>query len=104
MEKGRFLLLMMICCCLPQLWAQWDAPVSHYWMVKGHYNPAFARGGKPIDASILYRYQWAGIRHAPRRVIITGNMPLEFLGERHGGGVTAYSTTAGNLRNSLLAA
>ncbi len=40
MEKGRFLLLMMICCSIAQLHAQWDAPVTRYWTVKGHYNPA----------------------------------------------------------------
>lgn len=104
MEKGRFLLLMVVCCCFPQLRAQWDAPVTRYWTVKGHYNPAFAGGSEMIDVSMLYRYQWAGIQHAPRRVILNGHMPVYFLNRRHGAGVTAYSLTAGNLRNSLLAA
>ncbi|HOO95884.1 MAG TPA: PorP/SprF family type IX secretion system membrane protein [Proteiniphilum sp.] len=104
MEKGRFLLLMMICCSIAQLHAQWDAPVTRYWTVKGHYNPAFAGSSEVVDFAVLYRYQWAGIRHAPQRVILNGHMPLEFLDQRHGAGVTAYSTTAGNLRNSLLAA
>lgn len=104
MEKGRFLLLMMICCSIPQLHAQWDAPLSRYWTVKGHYNPAFAGSSEMIDFSLLYRYQWAGIRYAPQRAILNAHMPIDFLGRRHGAGVTAYSTTAGNLRNSLLAA
>lgn len=104
MEKGRFLLLMMICCCFTQLRAQWDAPVTQYWTVKGHYNPAFAGGSEMIDLSVLYRYQWAGIRHAPQRVILNGHLPVYFLNRRHGAGVTAYNLTAGKLRNSLLAA
>ncbi|MDD3969121.1 MAG: PorP/SprF family type IX secretion system membrane protein [Proteiniphilum sp.] len=105
MKRGRLLLLMMICsCCIQQVQAQWDAPVTLYWRVKGHYNPAFTGGGEEMDASSLYRYQWAGIRHAPRRVILTGKMPVDFLHRRHGVGVTAYSVTAGTLRNNLLAA
>lgn len=103
MGKGRFLLWMMICCCMPQLRAQWDAPVSRYWTVKGHYNPAFAGGSGTTDASALYRYQWAGIQYAPQRVILSGHMPVEFFNRGHGVGVTAYSLTAGRMRNSLLA-
>ena len=104
MKKGRFLLLLICCCAIPQLQAQWDAPVTRYWTVKGHYNPAFAGEGGMNALSLLYRYQWTGIQHAPQRVILNAHLPIDFLNSRHNVGVTGYSLTAGRLRNSLLAA
>ncbi|MFA7154143.1 MAG: PorP/SprF family type IX secretion system membrane protein [Proteiniphilum sp.] len=90
--------------CFPPLQAQWDAPVTRYWTVKGHYNPAFTGGDETIELSALYRFQWAGIQHAPQRVIFSAHQSFHFLNRQHGAGVTGYRNTAGSLRNDLLAA
>ena len=90
--------------CFPPLQAQWDAPVTRYWTVKGHYNPAFTGGDETIELSALYRFQWAGIQHAPQRVIFSAHQSFHFLNRQHGAGVTGYRNMAGSLRNDLLAA
>ena len=91
-------------CCMIQMQAQWDAPFTQQWSVKSYYNPAFNGETEQIITSSLYRYQWAGIENAPRKVILTAGMPVEFLHRRHGAGLIAYSENVGELRNTLLAA
>lgn len=105
MEKRRFSLVisLLLCSVLPLL-AQWDEPTGQYWAVKGFYNPSFAGETEAIRTTALYRYQWHGVENAPRQLILTADMPFEFLGMRHGAGLVANTETVGDLRNSLLAA
>ncbi len=50
MKRGRLLLLMICSCCIQQVQAQWDAPVTRYWRVKVHYNPTFTGGEEEMKA------------------------------------------------------
>ncbi len=104
MEKRRFLCLsLLLLFCLSAIQAQWDAPFSHYWAVRGFYNPAFAGETDQIRTAAVYRYQWAGIDNAPQRVVLTADMPVAFFQRRHGAGIVASSEQLGSLRNTLLA-
>lgn len=89
--------------CIWPVQAQWDAPFSHYWTVKGFYNPAFAGATEQIRTASVYRYEWAGIENAPQKVVFTADLPIEFLRRRHGAGIVVYSEQMGSLRNTLLA-
>ncbi|MDD4631360.1 MAG: PorP/SprF family type IX secretion system membrane protein [Proteiniphilum sp.] len=105
MRKRRlycFLLLTLSCTSMVQ--AQWDMPLSHYWAVRGFYNPAFAGATEQIRTAAAYRYEWAGIKNTPQKVVITADLPIEFLHRRHGAGMVFYGEQAGPLRNTLLAA
>lgn len=105
MEKRRFLwILLLHLYCLPQLQAQWDDPPGQYWTAKSYFNPSFAGKTEAISTTALYRYSWIGIQNAPQQLILTADMPFEFLGRRHGAGLAVYTETIGELRNSLLAA
>jgi Bacteroidetes-specific putative membrane protein len=106
MEKRRLLCLisLLLLSCIARIQAQWDDTFSQYWIIKGYFNPAFAGETKQIKAAVLYRYQWTGIENAPKKVVLTADMPFEFFGRRHGAGLAAYTETIGDLRNSLLAA
>lgn len=103
MRKRRlhcFLLFMLSCTSIMQ--AQWDAPFSHYWAVKAFYNPAFAGETEQIRSAVLYRHQWAGIENAPKRGVLTADMPVEFLRRRHGTGIVVSFEQMRSLRNDLL--
>ena len=105
MEKRRFFVLsVLISLYALQMQAQWDAPFNQFWAVKPFYNPSFAGETEKIQASAIYRYQWAGIESAPNKMLLSANMPFEFFGMRHGMGVLTYSENVGYVRNSLLAA
>src|SRR5690554_1534243 len=105
MEKRRFLLIIpLLLLALSPVRAQWDASFSQPWAVRGYLNPSFAGEKGAIRTAALYRYPWSGIEDAPQQFVITADMPVEFFGRRHGVGLVAYTETAGELRNSLMAA
>ena len=104
MGKSRFpfISLLLLCFVLP-MQAQWDTPFSHYWAVKGFYNPAFAGVTEQIRSAAAYQYEWAGVENAPQKVVFTADLPIEFLRRRHGTGIVVYGEQVGSLRNTLLA-
>lgn len=105
MEKRRFsLILPLLLWSLIPLQAQWNDPPGQYWTAKSYLNPSFAGETEVISTTALYRYSWSGIENAPQHLLLTADMPFEFLGSRHGTGLVAYTETVGELRNSLLAA
>ncbi len=83
--------------------AQWDAPLSQYWAAKTYYNPAFAGETAKGRASAFYRYEWSGIENAPKKIIVTADMPLSFLNRKHGVGMVSATENLGDLRNAMLA-
>lgn len=104
MGKWRILFLITALFCALQAQAQWDTPFGQYWAVRGYYNPSFAGETEQINLSGAYRYEWAGIDYAPRKVLISADAPVEFLGMRHGVGLTTYTENTGQAGNSLFAA
>ena len=83
--------------------AQWDVPFSHYWAVRSFYNPAFAGSTEQIHTAAAYRYEWAGVENAPQKLVLTADLPVEFLRKRQGAGIVVYGEQTGSLRNTLLA-
>jgi len=104
MGKSRlpFTSLLLLCYIWP-MQAQWNTPFSHYWTVRSFYNPAFAGATEQIRTAAAYRYEWAGIVNAPQKVILTADLPVEFLRRRHGAGIVVFDEQTGSIRNSLLA-
>jgi len=84
--------------------AQWDPQVSQYWRTKTYFNPSFAAESDTLQASILHRQQWLGIEKAPKTSIVSADMPLDFLGRRHGVGIVVVTESAGLLRNTTVSA
>ncbi len=105
MKKWRnYFIITLLLCSSIKLSAQWESPITHYWEVKGYYNPSFAGILNSINTTAIYKYQWAGIEGAPQRMVFTADMPFTFLNKRHGAGIIAYTENIGTLRNSLFAA
>lgn len=103
-KRNPVLLIVLFLLYAGGISAQWDAPFSHYWMIRGYYNPSFAGETDQIRTSAIYRYQWVNVKNAPTKTAITADMPFEFLNRRHGVGLVVFSENMGNVRNSLLAA
>ncbi|SHF54247.1 PorP/SprF family type IX secretion system membrane protein [Dysgonomonas macrotermitis] len=82
--------------------AQWDAQISQYWRTKTFFNPSFAGEKDSIQASVLHRMQWLGITHAPRTFVINADMPIQFLGRKHGVGVLVTTESIGLFKNMFV--
>ncbi len=105
MKKRQFFFIITLLLCISaKSYAQWEVPFSHYWEVKGYYNPSFAGETDKIRSSALYHFQNAGINDAPQRLVITADLPFEFNQRIHGAGIIAYTESIGTLHNSLIAA
>ncbi len=84
--------------------AQYDAQFSNYWAVTGFFNPANAGRSGNLEAMALYRQQWLGIKGAPGTALVTGDMPMNFLGRTHGVGVVLYSEKIGLFEHMIASA
>lgn len=100
MKVSYSLLILIICFCFSsRIKAQWDPQISQYWRTKTFFNPAFAAENDTLQASILHRMQWVGIDNAPRTSIVSADMPLTFLGRKHGVGIAAMTESIGLFKN-----
>lgn len=55
-----------------------------------------------IEASLLHRRQWVGIKHPPVTSMVSLNMPLDFLGKRHGIGIIFNNDKIGLFSNTSI--
>lgn len=105
MKFGYYLLALLISFCFSlDLKAQWDAQISQYWKVKTFFNPAFAAEKDSIQATLLHRQQWVGVDNAPKTFIVSADMPINFLGRKHGVGILAMSESIGLFKNTSVGA
>lgn len=82
--------------------AQYDAQFSNYWAVQSYYNPAAAGHSSQIEATAFYKQQWLGIDGAPQSFVVTGSVPLKFLGRTHGVGVSFFSESIGLFKHNVM--
>lgn len=84
--------------------AQYDAQFSNFWAVPNYYNPAAAGHSTQIEATAFYRQQWLGIDGAPQSFVVTGSMPVKFMGRTHGVGVSFFSESIGLFKHTIMSA
>lgn len=105
MKFGYSLLILLTSFCFSlDLKAQWDAQISQYWKVKTFFNPAFGAEKDSIQATLLHRQQWVGVKHAPKTFIVSADMPVNFMGRKHGVGILALSESIGLFKNTSVGA
>lgn len=80
--------------------AQWDTNISQYWGMKNFYNPSFIGEKNVMEASLLHRRQWVGIKRAPVTSLVSLNMPLDLFGKRHGVGIIVNNDKVGLFSNT----
>ena len=87
-------------CCLAAN-AQFDAQFSQYWAVTGYYNPAIAGQTDKLMLSGAYSQQLMGFTNAPKSMYFGADMPFNFLGSKHGVGITLFNEGIGLFRNQM---
>ena len=83
--------------------AQYDAQLSNYWAAIGYYNPGYAGQSGKLELTALNRQQWLGFDGAPGTMLISADMPFNFLGRTHGVGAIVFSENIGLFRHSIMA-
>ena len=82
--------------------AQYDAAFTNYWTLQSYFNPAASGLDGKLDIRGAYSMQLTGFEGAPQTMLATADMPLFFLGPRHGVGVGFMNDKIGLFANKKL--
>lgn len=66
--------------------AQYDAAFTNYWALQSYFNPAASGLAGQLNIQGAYSLQLLGFENAPSTMLATADMPLFFIGPRHGVG------------------
>ena len=92
----RLLIIIVTVLALPSaVNAQWDAQFSDYTTLKSLYNPAVSGTNGMLDVAAAYSMQMVGYDDAPKTMYLGANLPIYFLGPRHGAGVSLMNDEIG---------
>jgi type IX secretion system PorP/SprF family membrane protein len=74
--------------------AQFDAAFTNSWALQSYFNPAAAGVNGLLNVKAAYSLQMLGFEDAPKTMLITADMPLFFIGPKHGVGLGLYNDKA----------
>ncbi len=104
MKKIFFIIIIFSIAGCHHLAAQYDAQLSNYWATNNYFNPAYAGQSNNLELTALNRMQWIGIKNAPKTMLITGEMPMEFMGRTHGIGAKMFNESIGLFSHTIISA
>lgn len=83
--------------------AQYDVPFSHYWAMEPYYNPATVGKGNKMNVVGAYSIDFSGFEHNPQTAYIGADMPLYFMKQFHGVGVSLLNDKIGLFTHQRIA-
>ena len=83
--------------------AQYDVAFSHYWDVEPYYNPGSVGKQSKLNVTAAYAMSFAGFENNPKSMYVGADMPLYFLKNYHGVGVTLLNDQIGLFTHQRLA-
>ncbi len=94
-------LLCLVVCVVASLGlrAQYDAAFTNYWALQSYFNPAASGIEGKLDVQGVYSMQLVGFENAPSTILATADLPLFFIGPRHGVGVGFMNDNIGLFSN-----
>lgn len=75
--------------------AQYDVAFSHYWEVEPYYNPASVGKENHLNVVGVYAMDFAGYKNNPKAMYVGANMPLYFMKQYHGVGISVLNDQIG---------
>lgn len=95
MTKRLALLSWLLMMVVTVVRAQWDVQFSDYTALKSFYNPAVSGTDGMLSVQAAYSMQMVGYDDAPQTMYVAADMPVYFLGPRHGAGVSFFNDNVG---------
>ncbi|MGG6544964.1 UNVERIFIED_CONTAM: type IX secretion system membrane protein PorP/SprF [Prevotella sp. 15_C9] len=75
--------------------AQYDVSFSHYWAMEPYFNPASVGKDNKMNVTGAYALDFAGYENNPRSFYVGADMPLYFLKQYHGVGLSLLNDQIG---------
>lgn len=82
--------------------AQFDAAFTNTWALQSYYNPAAAGLDSKLNVQGAYSLQMVGFDGAPKTMVINADMPLFFIGPKHGVGAAFLNDAIGAFTNKKI--
>ena len=83
--------------------AQYDVSFSHYWDLEPYFNPGSIGKQQKLNVAAVYALSFAGFENNPRPMYVGADMPLYFLKNHHGVGVSMLNDQIGLFTHQRLA-
>lgn len=100
----RTLLTWVLLAAMPlALLAQYDPSFSNYWAMEPSFNPASVGKQQKINALVAYNMTMTGFEHNPRTMYAGADMPFQFIGASHAGGLQFLNDQIGLFAHTKLA-
>jgi type IX secretion system PorP/SprF family membrane protein len=84
------------------VFAQWDVQFSDYTTLKSFHNPAVSGVDGKLNVMMAYSMQMAGYDNAPSTMFVGADVPVYFLGPRHGAGASLLSDVIGMFKTQKI--
>ena len=88
MFKRLFLIIILTSLAVISVKAQCDPSYSHYWAMEPAFNPATVGKDNKLNVIGAYALDFAGYEHNPNTFYVGGDMPVYFMKQYHGVGVS----------------
>lgn len=82
--------------------AQYDVAFTNYWALQSYYNPAVSGLSGQLDVQAAYSMQMLGFEDAPATMYVSADMPVYFIGPRHGVGLGFMNDEVGLFSNKKI--
>ena len=82
--------------------AQFDAAFTNTWALQSYYNPAAAGLDNKLNVVGAYSMQMVGYEGAPKTMLFNADMPLFFIGPKHGVGAAFLNDAIGAFSNKKI--
>ena len=82
--------------------AQYDVAFTNYWALQSYYNPAASGLDGLLNVQGAYSMQMVGFEDAPATMYAGVDMPVYFLGPRHGAGIGFLNDEVGLFSNKKI--
>ena len=95
MLKRLIFIIALACLAEASVKAQYDPSYSHYWAMEPSFNPASVGKDNKLNVVGAYGLDFSGYEHNPNIFYVGADMPLYFLKQYHGVGISILNDKLG---------
>ena len=103
MQRRILVILSILLLATSRAGAQYDVSFSHYWDLEPYFNPGAVGKQQKLNIAAAYAMSFAGFENNPRSMYVGTDMPLYFLKNYHGVGLSLLNDQIGLFSHQRLA-
>ncbi len=103
MRRRILVILSVLLLAASRAGAQYDVSFSHYWDLEPYFNPGAVGKQQKLNIAAAYAMSFAGFENNPRSMYVGADMPLYFLKNYHGVGLSLLNDQIGLFTHQRLA-